>query len=204
MGSEMLSRVTIMAVGVERYQNMRPLFGPSSDIENIKKLLISSPETALFEERQFIGALNPSSDDLRSKINTYTLGRAAPGDILVFYFSGHGISIGRADFGFCVIDTQIHPGQNTVLPFTVVKFSDILESLSVMGVIPVIIIDACYSGVAGKVLIPPHDAIVQIHNGIRRSAASNYALLCSCSEFQSSSDSPKGGVFSRLLFQIIN
>ncbi len=204
MSIELLSRVTILAVGVERYENIRPLYGPRSDLEKIHQLLVSSSKTALFSEQQFIQLYNPSSNDLRSCINAYTLGRSAVGDILVLYFSGHGIPIGNSDFGFCTIDTMVHPGSNVVLPFTVVRLSELLESLSVMSVIPVIIIDACYSGLAGNAVISPHDAISHIHQGIRKSAASNYALLCSCSEYQVSLDSSHGGIFSQLLFDVLS
>jgi len=204
MESGLVSRVTIFAVGVEKYDHIPPLYGPSSDIENIHNLLVKNPSTALFGEDQFISIQDPTSNDLRTQISSYTLSRSADADILVFYFSGHGVSIGRDDFGFCTTDTDIHPGANKVLPLTVVKFSDLLDTVSLMGIIPIVIIDACYSGIAGNALIQPHDAIVTMQNEIRRTAASNYALLCSCSDLQSSVDTPKGGVFSRCLFDVIS
>lgn len=204
MNQEFLSRVSILAIGVENYQHMRPLFGPSSDIENVHRVLVSSSETALFSKDQFVKLHNPTSDELRMQINDYVLRRSAFGDILIFYFSGHGVSIGSTDFGFCTVDTIIHPGSDTVLPLTVVTFSDLLKTLSVMSVIPVIIIDACYSGVVGNTVVSPNDAINNLHQGIHKSAASNYALLCSCAEFQSSLDSPQGGVFSQILFDVLN
>ncbi len=204
MGYEMLSRITIMAVGVEKYQNMRPLYGPSSDLDRMHKLLVSSLNLSLFKENQFIKLINPSYDEFRRSINTYTMGLSARGDIFVFYFSGHGVALGNSDFGFCVTDSYIHPGSNTILPLTVLKFSDLISSLSVMGVTPVVIIDACYSGAAGSAIISPNDAIGSIHQDIRKSAASNYALLCSCSEYQVSIDSLQGGVFSNLLFDVLS
>ncbi|MCJ7434301.1 MAG: caspase family protein [Anaerolineales bacterium] len=69
---------------------------------------------------------------------------------------------------------------------------------------PIVIIDACYSGRAGGVVISSHDAISQIHQGVRSSAASKFALFCSCSEFQTTVDTPRGGVFSGLLFDVIS
>jgi hypothetical protein len=204
MNPEFLSRVNIIAVGVERYHYMRPLFGPRSDLENLHRVLVSSPDTALFEDQQFVELLNPTCDELRSQIGAYILGRSASGDILIFYFSGHGISIGNTDFGFCTVDTMIHPGSNTVLPLTVVKFSELLETLAVMDVIPVIIIDACYSGMVGNVVLSSNEAINHIHQGIQKSAASSYALLCSCSPIQASFDSPQGGIFSQILYDVLN
>ncbi|MCJ7434350.1 MAG: caspase family protein, partial [Anaerolineales bacterium] len=125
-----LPRISIIAIGVERYENMRPLFGPSSDIKNIRSMLTVMPDTALFNDSQFIEVLNPSSAELRQQITNYVLGRSASGDILIFYFSGHGIALGSMDFGFCTVDTNIHPGAGSVLPFTLVKFSEIMASLS--------------------------------------------------------------------------
>jgi hypothetical protein len=204
MGLEMIPRVTILAVGIERYQNLPRLSGPVKDIENLHSLLISTPATGLFQERQFRRIQDPSSDDLRSIINSYVLARSARGDILVFYFSGHGIPIGTADFGFCTTDTIFHPAANSVLPLSLLKFSDLLSSISVLGIVPVIIIDACYSGRAGTVLVSAQDAITAMHDGINSASATNYALLCSCSGLQSSAESPQGGVFSLGLSQVLS
>jgi hypothetical protein len=204
MNSELITRVTVFAVGVENYEHLRPLRGPGTDVEKIHELLVSSSTTAIFSESQFIKILDPTSEELRSRINSYTLGRSASGDILLFYFSGHGVSIGRDDFGFCTTDTVSHPGVDTALPFTVVKFSDLLATISIMGIIPIVIIDACYSGSAGSALISPHEAISTMHNEIEKTNASNHALLCSCSDLQSSLDSPTGGLFSRCMFEVIN
>jgi len=202
MDSEMISRVTVLAVGVENYSEMRRLRGARKDIENLHRLLVTSPKTALFNQHQFIKLLNPTSEELRKQISDYTLGRSARGDILVFYFSGHGVPVGRNDFGFCTTDSRIHPGVDSVLPLTVVRFSDLLETTGIMDVTPVIIIDACYSGIVGKA-VSPHNAITTLHEEIQKANASNYVLLCSCSDLQSTLDSPTGGIFSRCFFDVI-
>ena len=61
MDSEMISRVTVLAVGVENYSEMRRLRGAHKDIENLHRLLVTSPKTALFNQHQFIKLLNPTS-----------------------------------------------------------------------------------------------------------------------------------------------
>ena len=155
-----VSRVTVLAVAVENYRYLKRLNGPSIDIRKMKQLLVESEDTAIYELDQFIEIQNPAAEDLRSAINFYVINRPARGDILLFYFSGHGVPIGHNDFGFCTIDTYIHPEENSVLPLSVVKFSDILSSLSILGITPVIIVDACYSGIAGRTLtISSHDVI---------------------------------------------
>jgi hypothetical protein len=204
MDEKLISRVTVLAIGVEKYQNLKPLKGPSKDIQNLRHLLLTSPETAIFKKPQYIEVINPTSEELRTKVNQYVQNRSANGDILIFYFSGHGMPVGRNDFGFCTIDTAIHPGAETVLPLTLFKFSDLLSSISIMDIIPIIIVDACYSGWAGKALIAPYDVITTMRDEITKTRASNYALLCSCSDSQSTLDSVSGGIFSNSIFQVIS
>lgn len=203
---DLTSRVTIISVGVNRYQdiNLPNLRGAYKDIEKIKNLLTKNKKTAIYKSSQFIELRDPTSFEFKEKINEYVLDRSADGDILILYFSGHGVAIGRDDFGFCTSDTIIHPTSKIALPFSVVKFSEILQSLNTVSVIPIIIIDACYSGIAGKRLqIPPIEIISTIQNQTHTVAASSYALLCSCSELEPSIDTPDGGVFSNQLASIL-
>jgi len=204
--ANLTSRVTIIAVGINKYQDHRlqNLRGAHKDVERIKNIFTKHKKTAVYNSRQFIELRDPTSAEFKERINQYVLDRSADGDILILYFSGHGVALGRDDFGFCTQDTIIHPLTKTALPFSVVKFSEILQSLNTVSVIPIIIIDACYSGIAGKTLkIPPIEAISTIQNQTHTIAASSYALLCSCSELEPSVDTPDGGIFSNQLTNII-
>jgi len=195
-----------MAVGINTYQDphLPNLRGPHKDVEKIKNILTKQKKTAVYNSRQFIELRDPTSNEFKEKINKYVLDRSADGDILILYFSGHGVAIGRDDFGFCTSDTIIHPISMIALPFSVVKFSEILQSLNTVSVIPIIIIDACYSGIAGKRLtIPPIEAISTIQNQTHTVAASSYALLCACSELEPTIDTPDGGIFSTQLVNIL-
>lgn len=197
------SRVTIIAVGVENYKYLPRLKGTKHDVENFHDLLVSSQKTALYQEKQFTTIIDPTSAELRDLISTYIFDRSALGDILIFYFSGHGTTVGHKDFGFCTIDTRFHSSIQAVLPLTVFRFSELLDSLSIADITPVIIIDACYSGKAGDALVSTHTAINAMQEKIKISSASNHALLCSCSDLQTSIDNPqKGGLFSRGIFEI--
>jgi len=205
--ADLSSRVTIIAVGINKYQDrhLPNLRGAHKDVEKIKNIFTKHKKTAIYNSKQFIEIRDPTSGEFKEKINEYVLSRSADGDILILYFSGHGIAIGRDDFGFCTQDTIIHPISKTALPFSVVKFSEILQSLNTVSVIPIIIIDACYSGIAGKrLIIPPIEAISTIQNQTHTIAASSYALLCSCSELEPSVDTPNGGVFSNQLTDILS
>lgn len=201
------SRVTIMAVGVSKYKDshFKTLRGPHRDLENLRNLLVKNPKTAIYQSRQFIELRDPDSMELRKGINDYVMSRSAEGDIFLFYFSGHGVAIGRDDFGFCTTDSLVHDKSGVALPLSVVKFSEILATLNSANVTPVFIIDACYSGIAGKKLtIPPLDAITTIHDQIYTVKASSYALLCSCSELDTTIDTSSGGVFSKYLVELLN
>ncbi len=201
---ELISRVTVMAIGVDQYEDpsFRNLYGPLSDLDNLHNLLVGSKHTALFGDNQFISLFNPSAHDLRNQINNYVLERSADKDIILFYFSGHGVPVGRNDFGFCTTDTKIFPNRGP-LPMSVVKYSELLRSLEIANVIPIVIIDACYSGLAGT----PHyiesiDAISTMRDHIHSRFASEFALLCACSDEQFTEDTPYGGKFSQYLFSI--
>jgi hypothetical protein len=196
-----------MAVGVNKYRDshLKGLKGPHRDLDNLRNLLVKNPKTAIYQPEQFIELRDPDSFELRMKINEYVMSRPAEGDIFLFYFSGHGVPIGRDDFGFCTTDTIVHTKSGITLPLSVVKFSEILSSLNPGNIIPVIIIDACYSGIAGKRLtIPPVEAISTIQNRVHTMSASSYCLLCSCSELDTSIDTTTGGVFSKYLVEILS
>lgn len=125
------------------------------------------------------------------------------GDIIIFYFSGHGVAVGHNDFGFCTIDTQFYTGNRAVLPLTTFRFSELLEALSIVDAAPVIIVDACYSGKAGNALVPSSTAINSMKEDINAHRATNYGLLCSCSDTQTSINiNQKGGLFSQGFYQV--
>ncbi len=204
--ADLSSRITIIAIGINKYNDdhLPRLKGAYKDIEKIRSILTKNKKTSIFNHKQFIGLRDPSSFDIKKTINEYVFNRSAEGDILIFYFSGHGVAIGRDDFGFCTPDTIIHPTSRIALPFSLVKFSEILQTLNIANIIPVIIIDACYSGIAAKRLtIPPIEAISTIQNQIHTVAASTYALLCACSEFEPTIDTSDGGVFSNQINDIL-
>jgi len=123
------SNVTVLAVGVEQYDDpsFSTLSGPTRDVANLRNLLVDAPETALFLPHQFVEIIDPKTNELRKALNDYVYSRSARDDILVLYFSGHGVPIGTDDFGLCMTDTIVYPQEDMVLPMTVVRFSEILQ-----------------------------------------------------------------------------
>jgi len=203
MSKVALSQVNIIAVGVENYRYMRPLRGPRRDIERFLDLLIDSSPIGLYKQSQVKNLIDPDSTTLRENINDLVINRSAQGDVLIFYFSGHGVPIGHSDFGFCTIDTRFQDVAGSVLPLTVLRFRDLMDSLYIMNIIPVIIIDACYSGMVGNAIsLPASDAIMSMQRDLTRPNATNYALLCSCSDRQVSIGDNNGGIFSQTIFNV--
>ncbi len=73
-----------------------------------------------------------------------------------------------------------------------------------MNVIPVLIIDSCYSGIAGQALhIEANDMIRTIHTSISSVNATKYAVFCACTDSQYAMGNRKGGIFSQVIFDII-
>jgi len=203
---EFISRISIIAVGVSNYlEPLNHLTGPLSDVRKLENLLVKNKNTALFSENQFSKLENPSSNDIKNKINEYVIGRSADQDILIFYFSGHGIALNNNDFGFCATDTIINPKSNTPMPFSLVKYSELITSLYSANIIPMIIIDACYSGAAGRAhYIPPIESIFNLNKIIHSFNASQYCLLCSSSQDEYSHEDRQvlGGLFSNIFSSI--
>ncbi len=67
MDEKLIQRVTMLAVGVEKYQNMRPLKGPRKDIQNLRHVLVYSPETALYEKTNTLNYLTRHAKHLDKK-----------------------------------------------------------------------------------------------------------------------------------------
>lgn len=202
---DLISRVTVIAIGVNHYKDnlLEDLQGPENDVDQLRHLLVENSKTALYSLDKFKALYNPTANEFRELINRYTMDRSASGDILLLYFSGHGVPIGRDDFGFCTTDTIIHPLSEVALPLSIVKYSELLQTIYIADITPIIIIDACYSGIAGRnLIIPPIEIIDNLRQQIHSRVASKFSLLCSCSDYQISIDTPQGGVFSHYLFEV--
>jgi hypothetical protein len=179
--------------------------GPAQDIENLRNVLVDDESLALFSAQQYIEHTDPTSEELRGLINDYVYSRSAENDILLFYFSGHGAPIGSNDFAFCTVDTKPIEGEDFVLPMTAVKFTDVLSTLWLKKVVPVFIIDACYSGAAGGSLNVAISQLVDDLKGeVQRKYAASYALLCSAPTNEEILDNPEGegGFFSHSIARI--
>jgi len=198
-------RVTIISIGCWAYQYLRRLKGPAQDIESLRNVLIADESLALFSPDRYIELLNPTSEAMRQVINDYVHSRTAENDILLLYFSGHGMPVGANDFAFCTVDAKPLDGGGFVLPMTTVKFTDVLSTLWLKKITPIIIIDSCYSGAVGGSLKVAIDQLVDdLKEEVQKKYAGSYAFLCSAPLDKEVKDNPdgQGGFFSHAILQI--
>ena len=193
--------VHIIAIGVEEYEHLPSINGPKHDLALVRDLFCKSSRTALYPESKFECLLNPTVNEARHAINEYAMSRTAGGDILLLYFSGHGCPLAREDFGFCMTDTATHPVTRQVLPMTVLEFSDIMETLSVSGIHPVMILDACYSGEIGH-RRSNSQAERTMHHRVTTDAGTAYAFLCACRDWQQAFADQGHSVFTAALYRV--
>lgn len=190
-------RVHIIAVAVSQYENMPRLSGPARDLDHVKTLFSRTSSLGLYEDAQLEVLRDPTLEELRSRLVEYAMGRSSKGDVLIFYFSGHGCVVGGKEFGFCLKDTRVRDDKGGILALTVLPFGDFVQTVCAADVHPVVIIDACYSGAAAS------DPVVQqMHDSMHQGAASSYALLASCHADRTAGDTPEGGEFTKCLLEV--
>lgn len=198
-----LSRTTVLAVGVHRYRHLPPLPGAAKDLQLIAKLFVEDPYHAVYEKRHFTSLSNPTVEKVRSAITDYIRSRSAHGDILIFYFSGHGTVVGTSNFAFCLSDTTTSPfSEGGLLPISLITFRDIVQTLSAADVHPVFIIDACFSAASAR----GYDAKLTsvMHDDLHTFSAGSYGLLCSSYVSTASIDTDAGGAFTNALCATVN
>ena len=103
---DLSSRVTIIAVGINKYQDhhLQNLRGAHKDVERIKNIFTKHKKTAIFNSKQFIELRDPTSAEFKEKINDYVLGRSECVNDLrhgnrEFSHSKMGATVGRRNSG---------------------------------------------------------------------------------------------------------
>ncbi len=193
-------RVNVIAAGVWQYDNLAPLRGPEKDLQLMRALLTDRSSGCLFKETQLAFLTNPTSATLRNCLRKYATSRSAHGDILIFYFSGHGCRVGENDYGLCCIDAELDAERKSTIPLSVLNFRDIIRTLAIVEVHPIFILDACYSGLSAEPAITPAEGTIQ--DSLQRHWGGSYGILCSSHEMAASYDSYEGGVFTRALCEV--
>jgi len=194
-----INHTSVIAVAVSEYATLRKLVGTRHDLKMIGEVFRNNNQVSLYQTR-YVSLSNPTVNQFRKAILEYAMSRSARGDILVFYFSGHGTIMGTNEFAFCLKDTSFGVDESKILSLSTVNFREVVQTLSAVDVFPVFIIDACFSGVTapqGTVSVTG-----QMHDFLRTYFAGSYALLASTSLDTQSFETAFGGFFTRALHSI--
>ena len=186
------AKTEVLLVGIEKYQYLKRLDGPSADIGFLEEALTAS-RISLFDKKRVKAHPDLTCEDFRNLIIDYAVGRSAKGDVLILYFSGHGCVISGNEFGYCFTDTRLNNDHQYPLPLSVVPFSEVIRTLELYDVYPVIIIDACYSGMAVNVA----------QTELSLKASTPHAVISSSSYTSTSISEPEGGPFTTTLLEVL-
>jgi uncharacterized caspase-like protein len=187
-----------LLVGINRYQDshIADLQVCVDDVTAIHNSLDASYQVAKLLTDEMVGRL-PTRANILGELSTIAQ-TAAAGDLLLFYFSGHGIAEGGESY-LLARDTRL-----SALKHTAVSMEDVRELMDLSPArAKVIILDACHSGASiGKaepVMTP--EFIQRVFE-----EAEGMAVLASCKQGQKSWQwSEKGrSVFTYYLLEALS
>jgi hypothetical protein len=197
-----LSRTSVIAVGMSKYQYLSPLPGAAHDLKQITGLLLKGSASGIYDSKRLTALANPTVEKVRSTLTNYARTRSARGDFLVFYFSGHGCVLGTNGFGFCLADTTSSAfNDGGILPLSVLSFRDAAQTLAAADVHPIFIIDACFSAAAAQGFDAKLPAVMQ--DDLHTCAAGSYGLLCSSTMATATIDTDEGGGLTKAIGAMI-
>lgn len=192
--------IDILAVGMSGYDGSagyEALHGIEEDISTIESLF-----SELYSKEKITKLMNSKGNDLRNWIIGYSRNRGRKGDVLIFYYAGHGCVTVDGDFGFCPIDVTGHIETQTTFSLGILSFKDVIQTLTAASVYPVFIIDACYSGrAAASAPVGTTDVLYSMGKGMIASKGDSAALLCSCQSEETARGDEDGGFFTNALFE---
>lgn len=136
----MASRKIALIIGNSKYKDktLSQLITPDADVQALAKVL-QSHQIGGFEEVEQL--INRSAADVQRAIARFFSGKK-PGDVLLLYFSGHGIRDDRGDLYLALRDTESALLSGTAIPAAFIT-AEMDRSRSKRQVL---ILDCCHSG----------------------------------------------------------
>ncbi|MDJ0733305.1 MAG: SUMF1/EgtB/PvdO family nonheme iron enzyme [Nostocaceae cyanobacterium] len=149
-----------LLIGVSEYQpGLNPLPAAVKDVEEMRRVLVN-PEMGGFADEDITVLTNPQPQDIRNAVFDFFDNRQKD-DLLLFYFSGHGIKDERGKLYLSTRATRKKNGK-LVKPSAVAAsylHENINDSLSQRQVI---ILDCCFSGAIAQGMTVKDDGSVNV------------------------------------------
>ncbi|MEM7064393.1 MAG: caspase family protein, partial [Cyanobacteria bacterium P01_B01_bin.77] len=137
-----------LLIGVEQYgEGLQSLPAATKDVAALGKVL-DNPDLGGFDNVKQV--INPTRAEMEQEIELWLRGRE-PSDLIVLFFSGHGIKDKQRRLYFAAKNTMKENGlliRSTALP--AINIQDYLGSCKAKS--QVIILDCCFSGAFGNMI----------------------------------------------------
>lgn len=196
-----IEKTNIISVSVSEYKNIPNLPGTNIDIKLIKEVFVGKPGISIYSDDKYTEKINPTKNELEEILLDYAFTRSARGDILIFYFSGHGYVSGNGDFGLCLTDSKSGYDNSGLLALSTLSFREIVKTLSMVDVFPCFIFDSCFSAVTTNV--GDINVGVQIEYEASKAFGNSYAVVASSNADAFSKETEEGGFFTKYFSETI-
>jgi formylglycine-generating enzyme required for sulfatase activity/uncharacterized caspase-like protein len=152
-----------LLIGVSEYQaeGLKPLPSAERDVEAMARVL-QHPEMGGFPADQMTVLTNPTRSQVETAIFQLFAGKRHD-DLLLFYFSGHGVKDDTGKLYFTVPETQKY--QEAVMGHTAIAASMLHESMGrSASEYQVLVLDCCFSGAIAKGMTIKDDGGVDVRS----------------------------------------
>ncbi|UKO98103.1 caspase, EACC1-associated type [Nostoc sp. UHCC 0870] len=142
-----MARIALL-IGISEYEpGLAPLPNAVNDVEAMQRVLLN-PDMGCFAQESVTVLKNPPRKEMERAIyNLY--GNRQKDDLVIFYFSGHGVTVENGEFYFSTRETEKQ--NNKLLPFTAVAGKNVHEWMNQSkSKRQVVILDCCFSGAFAK------------------------------------------------------
>jgi formylglycine-generating enzyme required for sulfatase activity len=154
-----MAKVALL-IGISEYEpGLAPLPSAVKDVEAMRRVLLN-PEMGDFAEGDVTMLKNPSRHDMEDAIYNLYANRQKD-DLLLLYFSGHGVKVDDGDFYFSTRYTRKNQGKliptSAVAARTVHSLMNDSKSKRL-----VVILDCCFSGAFARGLTAKDDGTIDL------------------------------------------
>lgn len=145
-----------LLVGISNYTHLKPLPSAVKDVDALRQVLIN-PQIGGFAESDVVVLMDVEKGAIEAAIYSLFANRKND-DLLLFYFSGHGVTDSRSDFYFTSLTTH-----KDALPPTAVPSEYVHRLMNQSrSKYQVVILDCCHSGAFSKGMTAKNVGTVQI------------------------------------------